>query len=526
MPRKPKLLPYLQVMTSGRLRYTRRVPPELREYLGGRGYLTVLMPPGSTDPSDKRLIKAWSKANAEIEAELAKASDQREAKESAIEPVEALSPKAVAGIAAEPWRQLQKAVSDGRVSAAMVDQVRETVLITLKALADAQGGDTAAKAEAQKQITNIWIKPVVNELNMQPSDDLMEQIRERHQAYRQMAEADAERLREGDFSTSDLHDKAPPLPTRQITFEALVDEWIRDAGGIREIDGVGVGQSQVSQYRAHIKELIEVTGLHFPAEVDVDSARAFMTHLQQSDLAIATKKTRMTTVNNLFAIAVRVGLLDANPFTHLKIKTPKGTRNTGYRPFTEEELTEIFSELKRIPPNERNILPLMLLTTGARQGDITFIRHQDVQKSEGGVWFIDMVDCPKDKYPRTLKGGVSDERRTPIHPVAIERGFLEMVSSKKKGYVFQARRNDTLSAWFKRLLERIGIYEHRKTGLHSLRNNAIDAWREARIPQDIRHALTGHSSRSVQDKSYGEGLQQMPDVLYKDLVKIDWSWLP
>ena len=101
-----------------------------------------------------------------------------------------------------------------------------------------------------------------------------------------------------------------------------------------------------------------------------------------------------------------------------------------------------------------------------------------------------------------------------------------MVSSNKKGYVFQTRRNDTLSAWFKRLLERIGIYEHRKTGLHSLRKNAIDAWREARIPQDIRHALTGHSSRSVQDKSYGEGLQQMPDVLYRQLVKIDWSWLP
>ena len=53
--------------------------------------------------------------------------------------------------------------------------------------------------------------------------------------------------------------------------------------------------------------------MHFPAEVDVDSARAFMNHLQESDLAIATKKTRMTTVNNLFAVAVRVGLLDRNP---------------------------------------------------------------------------------------------------------------------------------------------------------------------------------------------------------------------
>ena len=81
----------------------------------------------------------------------------------------------------------------------------------------------------------------------------MDQIRARHQAYRQMAEADADRLRKGDFSTSDLESKAPPLPAKQVTFEAMVDEWIRDAGGIREVDGVGIGKAQVSQYRAHIK---------------------------------------------------------------------------------------------------------------------------------------------------------------------------------------------------------------------------------------------------------------------------------
>ena len=63
----------------------------------------------------------------------------------------------------------------------------------------------------------------------------MDQIRARHQAYRPMAEADADRLRKGDFSTSDLESKAPPLPAKQVTFEAMVDEWIRDAGGIRKL---------------------------------------------------------------------------------------------------------------------------------------------------------------------------------------------------------------------------------------------------------------------------------------------------
>ena len=38
-------------------------------------------------------------------------------------------------------------------------QVRETVLITLNALAEEQKtGDPAVKAAAQKQITDIWVK--------------------------------------------------------------------------------------------------------------------------------------------------------------------------------------------------------------------------------------------------------------------------------------------------------------------------------------------------------------------------------
>ena len=159
MPRKPKLLPYLQMMASGRLRYTRRVPPDLRDFLGGRGYLTVQMPPEATDPADKRLTKAWSKANTQVEAELAEARAKQEAKASAIEPAESLSPRAVAGKSAEPWRQLLNAMAEGRVTAEMDAQVRETVLITLYALAEAQKtGDPAVKAAAQKQITDIWIK--------------------------------------------------------------------------------------------------------------------------------------------------------------------------------------------------------------------------------------------------------------------------------------------------------------------------------------------------------------------------------
>lgn len=140
MPRKPTLLPYLQRMKSGRLRFTRRVPPELREYLGNRGYLTVLMPPDLTDPRDKQLLRAWSEASEQVEAEISEARGQYEAKQRAIQAVTALSPRDIAGIAAEPLRQLRNAAAEGQHTQEMEDKAIESLCITLKALVESRLG--------------------------------------------------------------------------------------------------------------------------------------------------------------------------------------------------------------------------------------------------------------------------------------------------------------------------------------------------------------------------------------------------
>ena len=85
MPRKPKLLPYLQRLASGRLRYTRRVPSDLQEFLGNRRYITVLMPDDARESTDKRLIKAWNEATTQVDAEIAAAQAEKEARQLAIE---------------------------------------------------------------------------------------------------------------------------------------------------------------------------------------------------------------------------------------------------------------------------------------------------------------------------------------------------------------------------------------------------------------------------------------------------------
>ena len=133
MPRKPKLLPYLQRLESGRLRYVRRVPPELREFLGNRGYITVLMPNDTRKTTDKRLIRAWNEATTKVEAELAGARAQLQAQSVELEPVTALSPKDVAGIGAQPWRELLNAGDSGRITADVERMLAEVVAVALNA---------------------------------------------------------------------------------------------------------------------------------------------------------------------------------------------------------------------------------------------------------------------------------------------------------------------------------------------------------------------------------------------------------
>ena len=527
MPRKTRLLPYLRETKSGRLEYVRRVPPELQKYLGERRYLTQVLPVDGTNVRNQAVIRAWTTVNGEIEAQLAAAKAQLEAEQPQEQTTTPLAPRDVAGIAAEPWRKLLNAGDQGQVTPEIEDMLAEVVLIALNAARQlGQSGDASGLEPAKAAITERMVGETLKKLQIQPDTKAMKQIQQRLLGYVPMFGADVAKRDAGDFSPGDVETKAPPLPKAKVTFETLVEEWLADAGGVREIDGVGVGQERIAVYRRAIAELIEATQRHYPDEIEIEQARAYLKHIQERDCAVTTKQRYLSVIKSLYSLGVRLGYLDDNPFAEMKITIPKGTRTSGYRPFTKEELVAIFIDLKEMPSNERSIVPLLLLMTGARLSDVMYLRHSDVKQSDTGVWYFDMLDCPQDQYPRTLKSGESDERHTPLHPLLIERGFLDCISPKKHGYIFQSRDSDLLSGWFKRILVRLGIWEKQVTGLHSLRGNAIDAWRDARLPEDVRRALTAHSSRDVQDRVYGEGLQFMPDVLLKELSKVDWSWLP
>ena len=527
MPKKPVALPYIRKTRHGRLQYYRRVPPDKRHLFGNKAAFTVVLDVDPSKPRAKAAHEAWAAANAEFERRLAGDIASDAATSALLTTKTPLSPRDAAGIAAEPLRQLLNAGELGQISSEQEQLLASVVLIAAQGLKQARDtGDVQAAVQAKAAITQKFAGDLLDQLHIRPDSEGMGQIQQRLFQYLQAFGADTAKRGAGDYTPSELEQISPPVPQSQVRFADLLEQWLLDAGGLRTETGIGVSQKRYDSYQRIIQELIEITGKHYPAEVTVADARKYVNTIQSGALAIRTKQQRIGSISNLFGIAVRYGLLESNAFGDMKIKLPKNMKEQNYRPFTKAELQSIVGELKTCRNQTRAMLAKTLLVTGARSSDISQLRHQDIKQTPAGIWYLDLVDEPDVQYPHPLKGGASDERTTPLHPWLISQGFLTMVDTNSDGYVFGDEDNSKLSSWFKRILIKLDIYEERLTVLHSLRGTWIDLMREARLPQDVRRAITGHSSRDVQDRTYGQGLEQMPDVLHKEIIKIDLSWLP
>ena len=323
MPRKTRLLPYLRETKSGRLEYVRRVPPELQKFLGERRYLTQVLPVEGTNVRNKAVIRAWTTVNGEIEAQLAAARAQLEAEQPQEQQITPLSPRDAAGIAAEPWRKLLNAGDQGQITSDMEQMLAEVVLIAAQAMTQAgEPGDIQQMERAKAAIAQRMVGQTLDKLQIQPDSQAMQQIQQRLLGYVPMVGADVAKREAGDFSPADVETKAPPLPQPKVTFETLIDEWLADAGGIREISGVGVSQERIGVYRRAIAELIEATQRHYPSEIDIEQARVYLKHVQARDCEVTTKQRYLSVVKNLYSLGVRLGYLDINPFAEMKITIP------------------------------------------------------------------------------------------------------------------------------------------------------------------------------------------------------------
>lgn len=230
-------------------------------------------------------------------------------------------------------------------------------------------------------------------------------------------------------------------------------------------------------------------------------------------LARTVKETYLASLNVVLTFAADNARIKANPAAGVPVRVPKKIRlrNPG---FTDEEAQTILKATLEPQPESlspthrlaRRWIPWLCAYTGARVGEMSQLRAQDVKQIDG-VWTVRITPDA---------GGVKSGkfRIVPVHDHLIAQGFLDVVTNKGEGPLFfnpdRGRGGKDANPHHKKIGERLGAWV-RKLGVddpnvqpnHAWRHRFETEMRRARLDYEARHVLVGHAHQT-ESGTYGE----------------------
>ncbi|WP_305332129.1 DUF6538 domain-containing protein [Hoeflea sp.] len=217
--------------------------------------------------------------------------------------------------------------------------------------------------------------------------------------------------------------------------------------------------------------------------------------------------------------------ISVNPVVGITVAVPKKSK-TRTKGFTPSEATTILKATFADPPSRCTTemksayrwVPWLCAYTGARVGEITQLRKEDVQLHDGHwlIWITPEAGSTKDDSARFVA----------IHASLIEQGFIQFINSRKEGPLFynpaRHRGGTGGNPQHKKAGERLAGWV-RKLGVSDTRIDPNHAWRhlfktEARgVDMDVgaRDYMQGHVP-ATDGEAYGG---HKPHVLAREMAK-------
>ncbi|KAB2883990.1 MAG: tyrosine-type recombinase/integrase [Albidovulum sp.] len=336
--------------------------------------------------------------------------------------------------------------------------------------------------------------------------------------------------------------------------KSRMDESCRDIGIFMDIVGPKFPVSKITKkhvrdwkmllmkYPVRATEVVAFRGLNMRQTVEMNN------DLKRPVLSDRTVNRYLSSLSAFCAWAEVNGYIASNPCSGMAL--PK-ERRAKTLPFTSEQLNRLFksplfagaqsdSQWRYIsrPGNvlirdHRFWVPLIMLFSGARPGEIGQLAVSDVRR-EHGHWIMH-ITTEGDAHAEGKSVKTAGSMRViPIHPELERLGFLKYHAARLNTSDTQlfpgARRNERgqmmadFSREFGKYLTRIGLKEGRGLSLYSFRHGAADALRRAGYLDSQFGFILGHTEGSMTGR-YGIMPQGMLEQRVELVNAIDYPGL-
>ncbi len=230
-------------------------------------------------------------------------------------------------------------------------------------------------------------------------------------------------------------------------------------------------------------------------------------------MSLDPRDVHRAAISSVFNWAASKAIVQGNPAAAVTIKVTKA-QSTRPKDLTDAEAQALVAACLAIPSESspRTLLsaqrwcPLLCLYTGARIGEVTQLRKEDLHR-HGKLFSIRITP-----EAGTVKTG--EYRDVPIHPRLVELGLVTFIDESESGSLFcdpSARRNKKAKTPQAELVARDIAQWARATcltdprltkPLHAIRHRFMTIARRAGIDQQYAEAITGHAPVG-QNRQYG-----------------------
>lgn len=315
----------------------------------------------------------------------------------------------------------------------------------------------------------------------------------------------------------------------ELSFDGLFDQW-------REQHLISGGAPTTPPYwETLIQRFVAYLGHSDPARVSTQDVRNYRDHLIKSGrLARTARHSDLAALRSIFRFGIEQGLVKtADPTSGVRFRSNRLTTSRRMMAFSDDEARMLLQAADLEDKPSRRWIPWLTALTGSRISTIVNLRQEDIIKVDD-IWCIRIS-----RQAGPIKTAAS-ERVVPIHPLILQRGFIEFAFSSARDRLFINRTRDDFILDGKTTSSSIPApYNPGRTTrnrltewIHSLgldigRSSGKDpshAWRhwfkekafEVGIPEKITDAIVGHAQASI-SRRYGSVSVQ---VMFEELKKI------